>query len=60
MNRRAHFTELIVSLSTVSFLLAGCATSQKELFVLPQEPQKNITVFVDNSLDLGRQKNGER
>lgn len=57
MNRRAHFTELIVSLSTVSFLLAGCATSQKELFVLPQEPQKNITVFVDNSLDLGRQKN---
>lgn len=57
MNKRAYLTKLIVSLSTAMFLLAGCATAQKELFVLPQEPSKNITVYVDNSLDLERQKN---
>ena len=43
MNRRAHFTELIVSLSTVSFLLAGCATSQKEVTV--PKPKK-ISMFI--------------
>jgi len=58
MNKRAHFTDLVCcSLTVTMFLLTGCATAQKELFVLPQEAQKNITVYVDNSIDLERQKN---
>lgn len=57
MYKPTHLTKLFVSLSTAMFLLTGCATAQKELFVLPQEPSKNITVYVDNSIDLERQKN---
>jgi len=41
-----------------SVLFSGCATTgEKKLFVLPQNPPKNISVYIDNSIDLGRQKN---
>ncbi|KIM05694.1 MAG: hypothetical protein KU29_09735 [Sulfurovum sp. FS06-10] len=56
MTYKEHYKN-IACLAVILSLFSGCATTQKELFVLPQEPQKNITVYVDNSLDLERQKN---
>ena len=46
---------LLPTFATV--MLSGCVTAPKEPFALPQEPQKNISVYVDNSYDVERQEN---
>lgn len=45
------------SVGFISFIQWLCNNGRKKLFVLPQNPPKNISVYIDNSIDLGRQKN---